>query len=276
MSFRKLPTELQALIWNFSLHERRIVDIFAFSINETLQERAPGAGCSGDALSASWVQTYIERVYAATQPLSPVFHVCRESRALVIQRYVQLNADTELLGERELENLPPRIQSDDLEIVHCRATARGDKPFALLDPRKDILFLQDPHQMMNSLGGPLISSLAIMMRWMSKEIIEHLRSIAIPYFTWRKTRKVESLELLMGFKGLEELYVSFLGGQSIVQAHTWLDEVNGVDELGVHFKEVEMEVLADVENLARQFPNWRRPMVRVVKHRSVLARELES
>lgn len=117
-----------------------------------------------------------------------------------------------------------------------------------------------------------------MLRWIPKNVIETLRSIAIPYFTWRKTRKahdVESLQLLIKFKDLEELYVSFLGGQSVVQAHTWLDEVNGMEELGGHFREVEMEVLADVENLARKFPEWRRPVVRVVKHRSVLAREFE-
>jgi hypothetical protein len=279
MSFLKLPAELQALIWHFSLPGPRIVDLFAFSISETLQERhLPSDSCSRDAFSASWIRTCIERVYAGPQPLSPLLHVCRDSRALVLQRFVKLNADAELQGQRELESLPPKVQPDGLEVVHSRAKAQGNLPFALLDPKIDMLFLQDPQELMNSLGGPLISSLPIMLRWIPKNVIETLRSIAIPYFTWRKTRKahgVESLQLLMKFKDLEELYVSFLGGQSVVQAHTWLDEVNGMEELGGHFREVEMEVLADVENLARKFPEWRRPVVRVVKHRSVLAREFE-
>ena len=119
----------------------------------------------------------------------------------------------------------------------------------------------------------MMSSLETLLRWCPVEK-QRLKRLALPYYTWRKTRNNGRLGLLRDI-GLEEVWVSFLGdcyaGSRGYRA-TWSDVVGG---LWSHVKEVEDEVRADVEGLKRSFPDWKVPNVRVIKHRGLLMEEFE-
>jgi hypothetical protein len=155
-------------------------------------------------------------------------------------------------------------------------TLKGSRPFALLDPKADIVFLQDPPRQRNPWEGDVVSSLATLVRWLDGAVLQNLRSLAIPYYTWHKSRILGILHLLLEFKELEELYVSFLGGVPGVGGSMggWADE-EAVVELGGHVTEVGEEVRGDVEGLKRKFPEWQKPRVQIVKHRGFLTKELD-
>jgi hypothetical protein len=128
--------------------------------------------------------------------------------------------------------------------------------------------------MVNALGSFVISSLEILLRWLDTSIIQSLRRLAIPYYTWRKTRNTVGLKLLLEFGALEELYVSFLGAsfEGRGRKENWSDVVGG---LWSHVPEVDEEVNADVEGLKRRYPGWKVPRVKVVRHREMLMRGIE-
>jgi hypothetical protein len=142
---------------------------------------------------------------------------------------------------------------------------RVKRPFALVDPKRDILFLEDPQMPAHFGSGSIVSSLSILVRWIEHEIILNLRRLAIPYYSWRKCRITETLTVLKEFKGLTELYVSFMGGYE--PGSTWSD---GIGELAGHMDEAEAEVKADLENLERGSRGWQRPKLKFVKHRGVI------
>ena len=179
----------------------------------------------------------------------------------------------ELCGDVKFEALPSSdSKSDETEPQYYLSTLKGSRPYALLDPSHDIVFLQDPPRTLDKTGGLVISSLVILLRW-SPVLISSLRRLAVPYFTWRKTRNNGRLDVLTELGALEELFVSFLGdgyGGSGYRA-SWSDVVGG---LWSHVEEVEGEVRADVEGLKREYPEWKVPRVRVVRHRGVLGEEL--
>ena len=182
----------------------------------------------------------------------------------------------DLKGEMRFECLLPSPDERNgngraAEAVYCVATLKGARPYALFDPERDILFLQDPPRTLDRTGGLVTSSIDILLRW-SLVPACRVERLAVPYYTWRKTRDLGKLGLVRRFGMLEELYVSFLGdGFEGSYRATWSDAVGG---LWSHVEEVEKEVRDDVENLKREDPEWRVPRVRVVRHRGVLGEEL--
>jgi len=143
---------------------------------------------------------------------------------------------------------------------------RSDK--TLFNPHLDILFLQDPP------NRDFVSSLSVICRWLDNSVLEHITSLALPYYTWRKDRMKEDLSLLMRFKRLERVWVCFVGGGSEEGRRGWLSAVNGENggrEIEVpHLKQVEEQVRGDVEGLARGFPGWKRPRFGFVMDKSEL------
>jgi hypothetical protein len=201
----------------------------------------------------------------------------------VLQRYLKVDSESAFDGERELESKEPVLRPEStiisrrqIEIFYSRVYSRerrqGNRPFALIDPRNDILFLQDPPHAVYQTGVPVVSSLEILVRWLDPEIIANVRRLAIPYYSLRKTRVLGHLEVLMEFKGLNELCVSFLGGYD-GQRRLWSDEVG---DLGGHMNEVEKEISGDLESLEKEFPGWERPALKFVKHRGLLIDQLEA
>ena len=231
-----------------------------------------------------------ERVYTAPQPFVPLLGVCRDSRQVVLRNYVRINADMKTHDPREVHHWPWILTSLNTSSDHGRraeevkaqedqgryylATLEGKRPFALLDPKSDILFLQDPPRNSNPLGAETRSSLATLIRWVDAAVLRNLRRLALPYSTWKKMNNFDLLHLLLEFKELEELCISFLGGVPVGVGAMCADE-GGVEELGSHVREVEVEVTGDVEGLKRLFPEWMNPKVKVVKHIGIIRKELE-
>lgn len=139
---------------------------------------------------------------------------------------------------------------------------------ALLDPRRDVVLLQDPPDQRG--GTVLISSLATLTLCLNPYIRNNLRFLAIPYYNWRKARLEGLLKHLLAFKVLERLYVPFMEGMG--NSTDWSGAV-GVEIEG-HIREVEEEVRSDLEMLAVTHPGWRKPELRVVRHRHSMAEML--
>ena len=198
---------------------------------------------------------------------------------MVLRQYVKVNADTNFKGATDVGQ-DGGVEGE--ETVYCFGSFTGEtgedqRPYALLDPRRDMVLLQDPARMRDRMGGFVISSLEILLRWLGKDLVRCLRRLAIPYFTWRKMKRRGTLRLLMEFGALEELYVSFLGRSA---GRTWCDVAvaqggSEAEGLWSHIREVEEEVRAEIEGLKRECGEWTAPMVRVVKHRGMLVEELE-
>jgi hypothetical protein len=299
--FALLHPEIQLIIWAFSLPPPRIVDLFAVPVSESLQLRprfgtkncgstSPAsksisiASLTPDALEENtvpagasaappvWIHTFIERIYSTPQNLS-CLHICSASRQVALKRYVRVNADMELCGDKKFEILPSSYpKTDEIEAQYYLSSLKGSRPYALLDPSHDIVFLQDPPRTLDRTGGLVISSLDILLRW-SPVPVSSLKRLAVPYFTWRKTRNNGRLVVLRELVALEELFVSFLGDGYAGSGYraSWSDVVGAVWS---HVEEVEEEVRADVEVLKRECPEWKVPRVRVVRHRGVLGEEL--
>jgi hypothetical protein len=179
--FALLPPELQLRIWTFSLPPPRVVDLFAVPVSESLQPRfvpAPVKGATsslaslkrpsrdnenenedGDSTSGDnddaeeeedgpmlkapvWIRTFIERVYTSTQDLG-CLHVCKDARKAVLREYLKLNADMVLKGHMVFKCLETEVQGDGNERMYCLASIKGKRPYALLDPQRDIVFLQE-------------------------------------------------------------------------------------------------------------------------------------
>jgi hypothetical protein len=279
--FIRLPPELQLKIWAFSLPPPRVVDLFAVPVTESLQPRVDINTTSPESLPSRysaeqtqedakdapatvWTRTFVERIYTIPHSLS-CLHTCAQARKIALKKYLRINADLKFQGEMQF------VCINGHETMYWLGTLKGPRPFALLDPERDVLFLQDPPRTRDRTGTLVTSSLEILLRWLPVPI-HALKRLAIPYYTWRKTRNNERLELLKEFENLEELYISFLGDNASGSCKaTWSDLVGG---LWSHFKEVEDEVKADIGNLKRKYPDWKAPMVRVVKHRGVLIEEI--
>ena len=236
------------------------------------------------------MRCYTERVYTPPQPFVPLLHVCHEARQVVLRNYVKINADVDIRAPGTAHDGPMdltpvesyshgdgRSEEDKAGKEQGRfylATLKGNRPFALLDPKTDILFLQDPPRQRDRLGAEIISNLATLIRWLDVEVLRNLKRLALPYYTWHKSNTLGFLHLLLAFEELEELYVSFLGGVPVCAGAMWADQ-GGVEELGSHVKEVAEEVMSDVEGLKRSFPEWRKPKVKIVKHMGIVTKELE-
>lgn len=273
--FSRLSTELQLKIWRHMLPSPRVVDVFAITIDEKLEERLPPNPCTADPVSTSWVQTFIECLYATPHSLPPLFHLCRAARMLVMENYNPINVETGVQGERELESLAPEARGPGLEIVFSQSALKENQPFVLLNTRMDILYLNYAERK-NGTGPSRVSSLDTLVRWLGGDIKRNLRHLTIPYGIWNRAKKAGSLRALVEFERLDELCVDFMIldtspvlHYAIIEAEEiiWMEEEERIGLL--------TEVIQkDIENLARENPQWKRPEFRAV-NRKLLMNEFE-
>lgn len=247
--FSRLPKELQLKIWGFMLPPPRVVDVVASHIYDRLEEKLTTSSCTTDPKSTSWVETHIESVFAKPMTLPSLFHTCRDSRELMLQHYMPLECELRGQRETELESLPPEVRDDGLEVVFRRTVFKGDRPFTLLDPRRDILYVDNPGRNPYSLPDrPEEPSMSILLRWLSSDIKENVRRIVMKVSMWREAIGTKTWELLVQFKRLEELYVTL---------HTEVFPVLGIEE----------QVRRDLNDLSRDYPQWKTPVARLVRRK---------
>jgi hypothetical protein len=149
-----------------------------------------------------------------------------------------------------------------------RAIPVENRQYSLVAPENDVFFLEDPR-----LQRPefVLSSIDATVRWIGPYFLEHLKRLAMPYYTLRKASLYSSLHVLTEFKALEELYISFLGCEEQSPGTDWASSVNGFNP---HFEDMEKHILGDFEELVKNFPGWKKPAIRFVKNKSVLRKEL--
>lgn len=276
--FSRLPKELQLKIWAYMFPAPRIVDVFAVPVQDRLEEKLTPNTCATDPKSTSWVQTRIERVFSATSKLPTIFHVCRDARSVVLLHYQPLHCEptAQDTRERELASLPPETHEDGVEVVFCRTMVKGHKPFSLLGLRRDLLFLENPISGSYSLlDGPGGSSLGTLMRWLNSDIKKGLRAFAMSGFSWYMAAQTRTLELLMQFERLEELYVTALETNISMQlGRPWMGV--GLNRVESTMDDLLEEVKRDVDELSREHPQWKIPIVSVLYDKSAVMIDFNS
>ncbi|CZR63681.1 uncharacterized protein PAC_13578 [Phialocephala subalpina] len=100
--FKKLPTELKTMIWDYSF-EARTVHMYLDEINKD------------DGLLD------LHCIFASDKPLPAALSVCKESRQLALRRYQKLDTDMPFEHEEDLE-----FSYDQLEVYH-RIRVRGHR-----------------------------------------------------------------------------------------------------------------------------------------------------
>ena len=276
--FPKLPLELRLKIWSYSL-PTRIIDVCAISLVAT--STSPSATSPSSSRDKRLLNHtfHEERLYAKFKARPVIFHVNQESRSLALRHYdTSLRADAHWTATSSsnlncdtCSSLNIRMPASLDKPAYAQIIPTGDWPAVVLSPVGDTLFLQDPPRMRKPDGGPVISSLEVLVRWLSPNIRKSLRCLAFPYFTWHKDRAFGSyLRGLMEFQALEELWVPLLDS-----SHSTIVYGEDRGEMDSHVKQVENEVISDVEKLAKENPDWKKPKIRVAKHRGILSAELE-
>jgi hypothetical protein len=271
--FRLLPAEIKLEIWRACLPPPRITDVFAVFINTALQERhEASSSCTTNPENSVWIRTYFERLYTSACPVRPaLYYVCQQARAVVLETHYSIPNDQyssqASAFEWELEGVPPQIEDDGrVQVVHKLARGKGEV-CALVNIRRDIIFLQVHEQEIIRSSGPMVSSLEVLMRWLGADARSSLRRLALPYYAWRKARLRKSLWLVTQLTALEELLVCFTDAD---QRRGWLDAVIDEAVTESHIKEARDEVVSDLERLANDFPSWRRPRMSMLQNKKCL------
>lgn len=182
------------------------------------------------------------------------------------------------VGKENGRQIGPEVQQDGKESVfYLHPPAHRATPI-LFNPNQDVLFLADPSH------TSLSSSLAVLVRWLEKELLKSVRYLAIPYSNWRKDRLYGNIGDLKKFKALERLWICFVADENFQGTGDWLaavrrrgrDESQGgrdVEEENKYLIEVREQVRGDVASDGALL-GWERPVVRVVRDRGVVMTEL--
>lgn len=172
----------------------------------------------------------------------------------------------------------PKVQQDGKESVfYLHHPAHRATPI-LFNPDQDVLFLADPSR------TSLCSSLAVLIRWLEKELVNSVRYLALPYSSWRKDRFYGNLGELKKFMSLERLWICFVADENFQGTGGWLAAVRrrgrgdsqggrDVEEENKYLIEVREQVRGDVASDGALL-GWERPVVRVVRDRGVVMKEL--
>jgi hypothetical protein len=289
--FPLLPLELRLKIWSLLLPQPRIVDIVAVSTGKNhqfFQEKG------------RWIRSFVDCLQSPGQEVCGIvlIFVNHEARNLLLKRWKVLQEveiirrgagtwerasyqeDVEI-GEVRKEGgrqIGPEVQQDGQESVfYLRPPAHRATPI-LFNPGQDVLFLADPSH------TRLVSSLAILVRWLEKEFVKSVRYLALPYSSWRRDRLYGNLGELKKFKALERLWICFVADEDLQGAGDWLaavrrrgrDESQGgrdVEEENKYLIEVREQVRGDVASDGALL-GWERPVVRVVRDRGFVMKQL--
>jgi len=182
--------------------------------------------------------------------------------------------ETGRLGDGNWRFKAPAVQGDGLESMFYLAPPSPNHSPVLFNPDLDILFLADPP---SSHLVRHVPSLSVLVRWLDQSVIGSVRRLAIPYYSWRKDKTFNQLDLLFGFKSLERLWVCFVGDGGTERSRSgvgWLGAVGGgLGEEG-YLREVKEQVMGDLEELGRRKVEWKRPWVGFVRDRGAVMNEV--
>jgi hypothetical protein len=289
--FPSLPLELRLKIWSHLLPERRIVDIIAISTDE--RQLFCDLSQENTVSSPIWITSFVDHLQSPQQALPVLFHVNRETRALLLRRWKVLQG-VQILRKQEMRSVAYAIAKDEYRKEPVGRTGwrvKGPQvqnevgaqdsvfylhppslntPPILFNPNIDLLFLADPPSTRK------VSSLSVLVRWLDKDIVASLRNLAIPYYSWRKDNTFGQIGCLRDFKRLERLWIAFVGDEGRESAG-WLAAVDrgevGAEQGEPYLCEIREQIRGDIA-MERALLGWGRPVVRVVKDRGVVMREL--
>jgi hypothetical protein len=278
-------------IWTLLLPEPRIVDIVAVSTSadhQFFQEKG------------RWIHSFSECLQSPGQEVcgNILMFVNREARNVLMKRWkvmqeaevvgdcvatreragYQEDAEIGEVGKEGGRQIGPEVQQVGKEnVCHLHPPEHRASPI-LFNSDQDVLFLADPSH------TSLSSSLAVLVRWLDKELVRSVRYLAIPYNSWFKDRLYGNLGELKKFKALERLWICFVTDENLRETGDWLaavrrigrDESQGesnVEEESKYLIEVREQVRGDVAS-DEALLGWERPVVRVVRDRGVVMKEL--
>ena len=121
----------------------------------------------------------------------------------------QGDAETGEVGKEGGRQIGPEVLEDGKEMsANLHPPAHRASPI-LFNPDQDVLFLADPSH------TSLSSSIAVLVRWLDKELVRSVRYLAIPYNSWFKDRLYGNLGELKKFKALERLWICFVTDENL-------------------------------------------------------------
>ena len=289
--FPLLPLELRLKIWSLLLPEPRIVDVVAVST---------GGDINFFQETGRWTLSYKDCLQSPGQEVfgNVLMFVNREARYLLLKRWkvmqdvevfggvvatweragYQGNVQTGEVGKEGGRQIGPEVLEDGrLGLFNLHPPAHR-APTILFNPDQDVLFLADPSH------TSLSSSLAVLVRWLDKVLVRSVRYLAIPYNSWFKDRLYGNLGELKKFEALERLWICFVADENFQGTGDWLaavrrrgrDESQGesdVEEENKYLIEVREQVRGDVASDGALL-GWERPVVRVVRDKGVVMKEL--
>jgi 2EXR family len=292
--FPCLPLELRLKIWSHLLPAPRIVDIVAVSAESEEGPQLANVPLAVPPHSRlTWVRSFVDHLQSPRQEASVLMHVNRETRALLLKKWRVVDW-VEVLREKEMR----KVGYDKSEGGESRKRKRGVQrsgwrateellagqetlfylypgstraPPVLFNPDIDVLFLADPLSMRK------MSSLAVLVRWLEKDVVETVRNLAVPYYSWRKDNTFGNLGVLEKFKRLERLWVCFVGDEGKKSAG-WLaavdrGEMDEEDEGERYLAEVREQIRGDIV-MEKALVDWNRPITRVVKDKGIVMQQL--
>jgi hypothetical protein len=258
--FNLLPTELRLTIWQLALPSPRLVVVTASVLLS--HKEIPNITLGPPDLSLPpYLTIHLEEVYAKRDPLPPMFHACKEARNFVLAHHARFSAEENRPGNRErMTEKHPSGSRNDQGIEFWRITYDGNRPFILLDLRRDVLFLRPPVSWTDNLACPPLETL---MRWIGWDIKDNLRSLFIPASTWFAADTAEIWIRLMEFKRLEELYVFM---DTIPVGDTFPTGEEGLEN-EIHIERIRMGLAA----WAKKYPRWKSPLITTVRHAQLIS-----
>jgi len=289
--FPSLPLELRLKIWSHLLPAPRIVNIIAISSDER-QQLSNVAGENAIS-SPKWVTSFVEHLQSPYQALPALLYVNRETRTLLLKKWKVLQG-IEVLGKKDMRALgfdrfeeeerrePVRRTGWRVKGAEAQTSTGGQEsifylhppslntPPVLFNPDIDLLFLADPPSTRK------VSSISVLVRWLDKEVVESVKNLAIPYYSWRKDNTFGKIGCLREFESLQRLWVAFVGDEGRENAG-WLAAVDrgevGAEQGEPYLCEIREQIRGDLA-MEKALLGWERPVVRVVKDRGVVMREL--
>lgn len=225
------------------------------------------------------LRSYYQCMYAVPQhmPVSVLLHINSETRALA-RNGCKTIPSARVFRKQDGDvksKLSEPLQSVVGHDTYFLNSGMKVGPSALFHPQRDMLFLADPARANSSRGNEdLISSLAVLLRWLDPALMSSIRYLAISYPTWRRDLMYGYLKRLKEFTKLERIWVYFMVETDLknhVQPLAWTSLVRS-RERSTYFHRAKEQVEGDWRGLERE---WREsglvaPKLDMVNDRAVL------